>query len=227
MAAQTYLSMLCLFKWGIFMFFAGMVGIMTLTVFFFYPETKGLPIEEAPHVFADHWCAHPRAGSCKLRGHRAAMASTSKIAHMKADWVRSLSLHLALYHSYGAMCHSGAGSGSGMRRRRPGRKRQRRAWIGRCWTGTGQEGTGGAAADAAAVTHERRRAQRGLHSAQSSVPACFIGPQPPPAAQQRTESSLQSTSCGGGDVTAAMEVLPLCMHSFSAKFLRQSILKLV
>ena len=55
MAAQTYLSMLCLFKWGIFMFFAGMVGIMTLTVLFFYPETKGLPIEEAPHVFADHW----------------------------------------------------------------------------------------------------------------------------------------------------------------------------
>lgn len=54
-AAQTYLSMLCAFKWGIFMFFAGMVGIMTLVVLFFYPETKGLPIEEAPHVFADHW----------------------------------------------------------------------------------------------------------------------------------------------------------------------------
>lgn len=59
MPAQTYLSMLCVFKWGIFMFFAGMVGIMTLTVLFFYPETKGLPIEEAPHVFADHWCVAP------------------------------------------------------------------------------------------------------------------------------------------------------------------------
>ena len=34
-----------------------MVCIMTLTVLFFYPETKGLPIEEAPHVFADHWYA--------------------------------------------------------------------------------------------------------------------------------------------------------------------------
>ena len=77
MAAQTYLSMLCLFKWGIFMFFAGMVGIMTLTVFFFYPETKGLPIEEAPHVFADHWCAHIPVDTCKLRGRQTAMASTS------------------------------------------------------------------------------------------------------------------------------------------------------
>ena len=66
MAAQTYLSMLCLFKWGIFMFFAGMVGIMTLTVLFFYPETKGLPIEEAPHVFADHWCAHIPVHTCKI-----------------------------------------------------------------------------------------------------------------------------------------------------------------
>jgi hypothetical protein len=54
---QTYLSMLCVFKWGIFMFFAGMVVVMTITVAALYPETKGLPIEEAPHVFADHWCA--------------------------------------------------------------------------------------------------------------------------------------------------------------------------
>ena len=54
---QTYLSMLCVFKWGIFMFFAGMVLIMTVVVAAFYPETKGLPIEETPHVFADHWYA--------------------------------------------------------------------------------------------------------------------------------------------------------------------------
>ena len=82
MTSQTYLSMLCLFKWGIFMFFAGMVGIMTLTVFFFYPETKGLPIEEAPHVFADHWCAHPPAvftmmRTCILRSRQTAMAGKS------------------------------------------------------------------------------------------------------------------------------------------------------
>ena len=82
MVAQTYLSMLCLFKWGIFMFFAGMVGIMTLTVLFFYPETKGLPIEEAPHVFADHWCAHSSAVftmmcTRTLRSRQTAMASAS------------------------------------------------------------------------------------------------------------------------------------------------------
>jgi hypothetical protein len=44
-------------KWGIFLFFAGMVAVMTVVVYLFYPETKGLPIEEAPHVFATHWCA--------------------------------------------------------------------------------------------------------------------------------------------------------------------------
>ena len=49
--------MLCVFKWGIFVFFAGMVLVMTIVVALFYPETKGLPIEEAPHVFADHWYA--------------------------------------------------------------------------------------------------------------------------------------------------------------------------
>lgn len=55
--AQTYLSMLCALRWSIFLFFAGMVAIMTVTVYLLYPETKSLPIEEAPHVFANHWCA--------------------------------------------------------------------------------------------------------------------------------------------------------------------------
>ena len=126
MAAQTYLSMLCVFKWGIFMFFAGMVGIMTLTVLFFYPETKGLPIEEAPHVFADHWCAHFPVDTCKLRGRQQPWQ-----AHLRSHtgrpsgpgdrrFIQSIPFN-------GAMGNSGAGSGSGMRRRRPGRKRQRRA----------------------------------------------------------------------------------------------------
>ena len=53
--AQTYLSMLCTFKYSIFFFFAGMVAVMTAVVYLLYPETKGLPIEEAPHVFANHW----------------------------------------------------------------------------------------------------------------------------------------------------------------------------
>ena len=49
--------MLCAMRWSIFLFFAGMVVAMTVVVYLFYPETKGLPIEEAPHVFATHWCA--------------------------------------------------------------------------------------------------------------------------------------------------------------------------
>lgn len=55
--AQTYLSMLCSMRWGLFFFFAGMCVLMTITVYGFYPETKGLGIEETPRVFQKHWCA--------------------------------------------------------------------------------------------------------------------------------------------------------------------------
>lgn len=53
--AQTYLSMLCSMRWGLFFFFGGMCVIMTITVYLFYPETKGLGIEETPNVFKKHW----------------------------------------------------------------------------------------------------------------------------------------------------------------------------
>ena len=52
---QTYLSMLCSMRWGLFFFFGGMCIIMTVTVYLFYPETKGLGIEETPEVFKRHW----------------------------------------------------------------------------------------------------------------------------------------------------------------------------
>ena len=42
-------------QWGIFLFFGGMVVLATVTVYFFYPETKGLSMEDAPNVFKDHW----------------------------------------------------------------------------------------------------------------------------------------------------------------------------
>ena len=42
-------------QWGIFLFFGGMVVLATITVYFFYPETKGLAMEDAPNVFKDHW----------------------------------------------------------------------------------------------------------------------------------------------------------------------------
>ncbi len=53
--AQAFLSMLCSFKWGIFLFFAGWVIIMQIFVILFLPETKGIPIEEMEVVWTKHW----------------------------------------------------------------------------------------------------------------------------------------------------------------------------
>lgn len=52
---QTYLSMLCTLRWGLFILFACFCGLAVITVYFFYPETKGLPLEDAPNVFKHHW----------------------------------------------------------------------------------------------------------------------------------------------------------------------------
>ncbi|KAG0582204.1 hypothetical protein KC19_3G042200 [Ceratodon purpureus] len=53
--AQVFLSMLCAFKWGIFLFFAAWVVIMFFFTYFFIPETKGVPIEEMDLVWTKHW----------------------------------------------------------------------------------------------------------------------------------------------------------------------------
>ncbi|XP_024382078.1 sugar transport protein MST4 [Physcomitrium patens] len=53
--AQVFLSMLCTFKWGIFLFFAAWVVVMFLFTYFFIPETKGIPIEEMDLVWTRHW----------------------------------------------------------------------------------------------------------------------------------------------------------------------------
>lgn len=53
---QAFLSMLCAFKYGIFLFFAGWVLVMTLVVAFLVPETKGVPMEEIQEqLFMKHW----------------------------------------------------------------------------------------------------------------------------------------------------------------------------
>ncbi|KAL6989428.1 Hexose carrier protein hex6, partial [Sarracenia purpurea var. burkii] len=44
--AQTFLTMLCHFKSGIFFLFGGWVAVMTGFVYLFLPETKGIPIEQ-------------------------------------------------------------------------------------------------------------------------------------------------------------------------------------
>ncbi|PNY11820.1 sugar transport protein 7-like, partial [Trifolium pratense] len=53
--AQAFLSLLCSFKYGIFLFFAGWITIMTIFVVLFLPETKGIPIEEMSIIWRKHW----------------------------------------------------------------------------------------------------------------------------------------------------------------------------
>nr|BAO45901.1 hexose transporter [Acacia mangium] len=54
--AQAFLSMLCHFKFGIFLFFSGWVLIMSCFVLFLLPETKNVPIEEmTERVWKQHW----------------------------------------------------------------------------------------------------------------------------------------------------------------------------
>ncbi|XP_061992136.1 sugar transport protein 13-like [Rosa rugosa] len=54
--AQAFLSMLCHFKWGIFLFFASWVLVMSAFVLFLVPETKNIPIEEMTEkVWRQHW----------------------------------------------------------------------------------------------------------------------------------------------------------------------------
>lgn len=42
-------------QWGIFLFFGIFTVAGTLFVYFLFPETKGIPIEEVPNVFKRHW----------------------------------------------------------------------------------------------------------------------------------------------------------------------------
>lgn len=54
--AQAFLSMLCHFKWGIFLFFSSWVLVMSVFVLFLLPETKNVPIEEmTERVWKQHW----------------------------------------------------------------------------------------------------------------------------------------------------------------------------
>lgn len=45
----------CCVQWGIFLFFGIFTVAGTLFVYFLFPETKGIPIEEVPNVFKRHW----------------------------------------------------------------------------------------------------------------------------------------------------------------------------
>ncbi|KAK9827591.1 hypothetical protein WJX81_001828 [Elliptochloris bilobata] len=51
---QAFLSMLCGMQWGIFLLFAVFCVIMTVFVWVFLPETKGVPIEEMRLLWRQH-----------------------------------------------------------------------------------------------------------------------------------------------------------------------------
>ncbi|EYU20200.1 hypothetical protein ABFS82_06G050000 [Erythranthe guttata] len=52
---QTFLSMLCHFKAGLFFFFGGWAAVMTVFVYFLLPETKNIPIEQMDGIWREHW----------------------------------------------------------------------------------------------------------------------------------------------------------------------------
>jgi len=53
--SQAFLSILCKMKFGVFLFYAGWVLIMTVFVGFFLPETKGIPLQKMDKIWQDHW----------------------------------------------------------------------------------------------------------------------------------------------------------------------------
>ncbi|MCO5574714.1 hypothetical protein L7F22_028504 [Adiantum nelumboides] len=53
--AQSFLSMLCAFKYGIFLFFAGWLIVMGVFTYFLIPETRGIPIDSMKTLWDQHW----------------------------------------------------------------------------------------------------------------------------------------------------------------------------
>ncbi|GLT31136.1 hypothetical protein SLA2020_058960 [Shorea laevis] len=53
--SQTFLTMLCHFKFGTFLFYAGWIAVMTIFVALFLPETKGIPLDSMYTVWEKHW----------------------------------------------------------------------------------------------------------------------------------------------------------------------------
>ncbi|KAK1567092.1 hypothetical protein Q3G72_028286 [Acer saccharum] len=79
MIGQAFLSMLCHMKFGLFIFFAGFVFLMTLFIFFFLPETKGVAIEEMHVIWEEHWFwkKYVQMEDTHNSGHGSSGASTS------------------------------------------------------------------------------------------------------------------------------------------------------
>ncbi|CAN6275881.1 unnamed protein product [Urochloa humidicola] len=62
---QVFTTLLCAMKYGIFLFYAGWVVVMTVFIAAFLPETKGVPLEAMRSVWARHWYWRRFAGDAK------------------------------------------------------------------------------------------------------------------------------------------------------------------
>ncbi|KAG8082171.1 hypothetical protein GUJ93_ZPchr0014g47265 [Zizania palustris] len=52
---QSFLAMLCRFKYATFAYYAAWVAVMTVFIALFLPETKGIPLESMATVWGRHW----------------------------------------------------------------------------------------------------------------------------------------------------------------------------
>ncbi|XP_061345939.1 sugar transport protein 5-like [Gastrolobium bilobum] len=53
--SQTFLAMLCHFKFAAFLFYAVWIAVMTIFIIFFLPETKGIPLDSMYTIWGKHW----------------------------------------------------------------------------------------------------------------------------------------------------------------------------
>ena len=53
--AESFLPLLCAFRFGLFLFYAGWITAMTIFVYLFLPETTSVPIEEMTTIWRNHW----------------------------------------------------------------------------------------------------------------------------------------------------------------------------
>ncbi|KAL2317705.1 hypothetical protein Fmac_031581 [Flemingia macrophylla] len=53
--SQTFLTMLCHFKFGAFLFYACWITLITIFVILFLPETKGIPLDSMYTIWGNHW----------------------------------------------------------------------------------------------------------------------------------------------------------------------------
>lgn len=69
LVAQFFLTMLCHFKFGAFLFYAGWIAVMTIFVALFLPETKGIPLDSMHAVWERHWFWRRFVIPGQLQGH--------------------------------------------------------------------------------------------------------------------------------------------------------------